>query len=329
MASRSQPRDAGPTAGPGPRRGARRKRRAIAAAATAVLPALLASSNSRPGPAAAFAFAPHPARTGLPPRPRPRPRPSALRASMSSSALGDGGGGGGGGGGGDGPSVPSGSLPFDTESLSEGIREGFRQDAVDADDVAVERAERLRLERSSGTAVAAAAAAGSGSVASAAAAAAAAAAPMSVYEITLPLPSSEGSKAKAAAAAMVGLTLRQVSREGTLSPSALRYDQLSLRQSLPPEEEVCPVQGLGGGGEGTGGAVELLPEVASDAPASCLLPLAAGGVVVSSVVRGGAAWNMGVRPGDVVSATSATVGKVRFASCSCFGGMCVCVCVCV
>lgn len=40
------------------------------------------------------------------------------------------------------------------------------------------------------------------------------------------------------------------------------------------------------------------------------LPRDMKGVIVSSVVRGGWAWNEGIRPGDVLKATSATLGKV-------------------
>ena len=36
------------------------------------------------------------------------------------------------------------------------------------------------------------------------------------------------------------------------------------------------------------------------------------GVVVSSVVRGGVAWDLGIRAGDVLVATSATIGDVSF-----------------
>ena len=142
------------------------------------------------------------------------------------------------------------------------------------------------------------------------------------YEVTVPLTSTNSySQPDAMAAAMVGMTLRQISPGGQISAQALDLDSASLLPNLSTEEELDPTLR-----DGAGGSVEILPAllqmegggsmVGDTAGSSSSSDRSRGGkggsrVVVSSVVRDGAAWASGVRPGDVVLATSATVGQVR------------------
>ena len=139
-----------------------------------------------------------------------------------------------------------------------------------------------------------------------------------MYEITVPLTttstSTGGSTTDTAAGTMVGLTLRQIASSGEISAQALDFDAASIISDLSTEEELDPTMR-----EGEGGSVEILPALlqSDDANTSGSSKKSRGGrgggsrVIVSSVVRDGAAWIAGVRPGDVVLATSATVGQVR------------------
>ena len=151
------------------------------------------------------------------------------------------------------------------------------------------------------------------------------------YEVTVPLTASTNSYSQpdammAATATMVGMTLRQISPGGQISAQALDLDAASLLSNLSTEEELDPTRRDGDGL----GSVEILPAllqmeegggsmVGDTATSSSSSNKSRGGrggsrVVVSSVVRDGAAWASGVRPGDVVLATSATVGQVRTCS---------------
>jgi len=97
----------------------------------------------------------------------------------------------------------------------------------------------------------------------------------------------------------LGVSLREI-KGGTLSESCLELDSLRY---VSPEEEVVRNQKLecSTGKEGSDGSIQVLDEKAIDA---------ASGIVVSSVVRGGLAWNLGIRAGDFLVATSATIGNV-------------------
>ena len=146
------------------------------------------------------------------------------------------------------------------------------------------------------------------------------------YEVTVPLTTTNSySKPDAMAVTMVGMTLRQISPGGQISAQALDLDTTTLLSNLSTEEELDPTLR-----DGDGGSVEILPALlqmdggssmvgdttsssSSSSSSSSNKSRGKGGgrVVVSSVVRDGAAWASGVRPGDVVLATSATVGQVR------------------
>lgn len=148
------------------------------------------------------------------------------------------------------------------------------------------------------------------------------------YEVTVPLTASTNSYSQPdtmAATAMVGMTLRQISPGGQISAQALDLDAASLLSNLSTEEELDPTRRDGDGL----GSVEILPallqmeegggSMVGDTATTSSSNKSRGGrggsrVVVSSVVRDGAAWASGVRPGDVVLATSATVGQVRTCS---------------
>ena len=133
------------------------------------------------------------------------------------------------------------------------------------------------------------------------------------YEITVPIVSSSSNAKSAAAKASasqqtVGLTLRQITAEGQISPSALDFDSTRLMNNLSTEEEMDPTLREGDG------SVEILGAMLEDNAVANAGGSGKAGVLVSSVVRDGAAWEAGVRPGDVILATSATVGQVRTTS---------------
>ena len=133
------------------------------------------------------------------------------------------------------------------------------------------------------------------------------------YEITVPIVSSSksSSAAQSKQQLMVGLTLRQVAADGQISSAALDFDSTTLMNNLSTEEEMDPTMRDGSG------SVEILNAMLED---KTVVGASGGnngsgngkaGVIVSSVVRDGAAWEAGVRPGDLILATSATVGQVR------------------
>ena len=131
------------------------------------------------------------------------------------------------------------------------------------------------------------------------------------YEITVPIVSSSSNAKSAAAKASqrtVGLTLRQITAEGQISSSALDFDSTRLISNLSTEEEMDPTLREGDG------SVEILGAMLEDNTMANAGGSGKAGVIVSSVVRDGAAWEAGVRPGDVILATSATVGQVRTTS---------------
>ena len=116
----------------------------------------------------------------------------------------------------------------------------------------------------------------------------------------------------------VGISLREVNSVGELNEIALELD--SLRYVSVEEEQMQKSKGMVMtiGEEGDEGTVQILDEDKFQLlDKSSLMNSSSGtGIVVSSVVRGGIAWELGVRAGDFLVATSATIGDVS-KKCSC------------
>jgi len=96
----------------------------------------------------------------------------------------------------------------------------------------------------------------------------------------------------------LGLSLREV-KDGDLSELCLELDTLRY---VSLEEEVMRHQKLdcSTGDEGSDGSIQILDEKTLDG---------VSGIVISSVGRGGIAWDLGIRAGDLLVATSATIGN--------------------
>ena len=108
-----------------------------------------------------------------------------------------------------------------------------------------------------------------------------------------------------AVANSVGMSLRQVYSGRRLSELSLDVDTLRF-QSFVDELRGRRVEGQESSGEDetdVTGSIQVLQNSALG-----LLRESFDGVVVSSVTQNGLAWNAGVRAGDVLSATSATIG---------------------
>jgi hypothetical protein len=150
----------------------------------------------------------------------------------------------------------------------------------------------------------------------------------SIYQITLPLSGSlvqplslptyeandgdSASKVEALASLVakgqeiavsnsIGMSLRQVFSGRKLSELALDVDTMRY-QSFEDELQGRRVDGEED--EQSPGYVQVLQTSALD-----MLKDSFDGVVVSSVARGGLAWQSGVRAGDILTATSATIGS--------------------
>ena len=103
----------------------------------------------------------------------------------------------------------------------------------------------------------------------------------------------------------IGMSLRQVYSGRKLSELALDVDTLRF-QSFVDElqgRSVVDSEDVMDAASGVG-SVQLLQNSALE-----MLDESFDGVVVSSVARGGLAWNSGVRAGDILTATSATMGS--------------------
>lgn len=111
--------------------------------------------------------------------------------------------------------------------------------------------------------------------------------PTFVYDINCPL----GQK--------LGFYLKQVDENGVFSECALDVDSLKY---ISAEKDAILHKGVErmSGEEGPNGTFQI---VAEDSTLT-----GNGGIVVSSIQRGGLAWNKGVRAGDLLLATSATLG---------------------
>ncbi len=132
------------------------------------------------------------------------------------------------------------------------------------------------------------------------------------YEICIPIVEGskiqpvEGVTALAPADDMVsqqiGLSLREVAKGAVLSEYALDMDSLQSQtlvdEKIRDSKRSTPPTGAG--------SVQLLTDAKRE-----ILDEDFSGLVVSSVVRGGLAWNAGVRVGDKLMASSATIGEVR------------------
>ena len=99
----------------------------------------------------------------------------------------------------------------------------------------------------------------------------------------------------------IGMSLRQVYSGKKLSELALDVDTMRF-QSF--DDEVQGRRMDGGEDAQVSGSVQVLQNSALE-----MLKESFDGVIVSSVARGGLAWQSGVRAGDVLIATSATIGS--------------------
>jgi hypothetical protein len=111
-----------------------------------------------------------------------------------------------------------------------------------------------------------------------------------------------------ASSTCIGLAIRRISADGSLSNSALDIDTLSFI-SLEDEtfrtmktREMCLDKDV---------SEENAIQILSDSQWKNNYTV---GLIVSSVVRRGLAWEAGVRAGDYLVATSATIGDVSFQS---------------
>ncbi|KAL7542112.1 hypothetical protein ACHAXR_011528 [Thalassiosira sp. AJA248-18] len=113
-----------------------------------------------------------------------------------------------------------------------------------------------------------------------------------------------------AVANTIGMSLRQVYSGRKLSELALDVDTLRFQsfqdelQGRRVEAEDQDDEAQKDENEPSLGSVQVLQNSALE-----MLTGSFDGVVVSSVARGGLAWNSGVRAGDVLTATSATMGS--------------------
>eukprot|EP00980_Cylindrotheca_fusiformis_P000655 scaffold160_cov136-Cylindrotheca_fusiformis.AAC.2 len=110
---------------------------------------------------------------------------------------------------------------------------------------------------------------------------------MKTYKVTLPLASStlEGTSKVLS----VGLCLRQIRKGRSFDTSHLNLDTLVFEEIGAKDSAEC--------------------ESMDEQELSRRVDVQFQGIVVSSVVKGSAAWTAGVRPGDILQATSATMGS--------------------
>lgn len=107
----------------------------------------------------------------------------------------------------------------------------------------------------------------------------------------------------------VGMSLRQVYTGKRLSELALDVDTLRFQSFVDELQGRTILESEGENGECnqnlSGGAIQVLQNSALETIKDTF-----DGVLVSSVAKGGLAWEAGVRAGDVLIATSATIGNV-------------------
>jgi hypothetical protein len=128
----------------------------------------------------------------------------------------------------------------------------------------------------------------------------------SSYIVNLPLVVSTKTKDQVVAAPSLGVTLVQMSSNGY---SELALDLDSLQFSSSPLNAATSSENA----KEEDPAVQFLDKTMTGILQEDDKNL--DGVIVSSIVRGGIAWNAGVRAGDTLVATSATMGDVSTYTC--------------
>ena len=120
--------------------------------------------------------------------------------------------------------------------------------------------------------------------------------PTFTYDVNLPI---SGVTLDTDVSNRIGISVRQMEESGGLSESCLDLDTLRY---VTFEEEVMRNKDMecSEGEAGPDGSIQTFDKATSNM----------SGVVVTSVIRGSLAWDSGVRAGDVLSATSATLGDV-------------------
>ena len=125
--------------------------------------------------------------------------------------------------------------------------------------------------------------------------------PTFTYNVNLPI---GGLTMETEMTSRIGLSVREVEESGILSETCLELDSLRY---VSLEEEMIRRKGMECSESENGpiGSIQTLEQQEQG-------PEDRKGVVVTSVVRGSLAWEKGVRAGDILSATSATLGDVSF-----------------
>jgi hypothetical protein len=115
--------------------------------------------------------------------------------------------------------------------------------------------------------------------------------PTFVYDVTLPIVGQN-----------VDMCLKQIDVNGVVSETALDVDSLKY---ISAEQDVIRNKGISRtmSEEGPDGTFQIMDE-------ERVRKVTMDSIVVSSIKRGGLAWNLGIRAGDMLVATSATLGDV-------------------
>jgi len=115
--------------------------------------------------------------------------------------------------------------------------------------------------------------------------------PTFVYDVTLPILGQN-----------VDMCLKQIDVNGVVSETALDVDSLKY---ISAEQDVVRNKGISRtmSEEGLDGTFQIMDE-------ERVRKVTMDSIVVSSIKRGGLAWNLGIRAGDMLVATSATLGDV-------------------
>ena len=117
--------------------------------------------------------------------------------------------------------------------------------------------------------------------------------PTYVYDVTLPI----------AVGQNVDMCLKQLDVNGVVSENSLDVDSLKY---ISAEKDVIMNKGMvrTTSIDGPDGTFQILDEER--------VMKGTDGIIVSSIKRGGLAWNLGIRAGDMLVATSATLGDVSY-----------------